>query len=76
MDQPQAEDFRRRLKAITNELGAHRARIHNEINHNIELAYRHLEDASMRLGKAIQAINGGANVYDKEQVPDSKDAAE
>jgi hypothetical protein len=32
---------------------------------NIVLAYRHLEDASMRLGKAIQALDGGVSVYDK-----------
>jgi hypothetical protein len=29
------------------------------------LAYRHLEDASMRLGKVIQALDGGVSVYDK-----------
>lgn len=33
---------------------------------NIVLAYRHLEDASMRLGKAIQAEDGGTSVYDRE----------
>ncbi len=32
---------------------------------NVMLAYRHLEDASMRLGKAIQALDGGVSVYDK-----------
>jgi hypothetical protein len=32
---------------------------------NLMLAYRHLEDASMRLGKVIQAINGGVSVYDR-----------
>lgn len=32
---------------------------------NLTLAYRHLEDASMRLGKAIQAADGGVSVYDK-----------
>lgn len=32
---------------------------------NIMLAYRHLEDATMRLGKAIQAYDGGQSVYDK-----------
>jgi hypothetical protein len=32
---------------------------------NVMLAYRHLEDASMRLGKVIQALDGGASVYDK-----------
>lgn len=33
---------------------------------NLTLAYRHLEDASMRLGKAVQATDGGESVYDKE----------
>ena len=33
---------------------------------NLMLAYRHLEDASMRLGKAIQAHDGGVSVYDKD----------
>jgi hypothetical protein len=32
---------------------------------NLMLAYRHLEDASMRLGKAIQAADGGVSVYDR-----------
>ncbi len=32
---------------------------------NVMLAYRHLEDASMRLGKAIQALDGGVSVYDR-----------
>lgn len=32
---------------------------------NLTLAYRHLEDASMRLGKAIQARDGGVSVYDR-----------
>jgi hypothetical protein len=32
---------------------------------NLMLCYRHLEDASMRLGKAIQAHDGGVSVYDK-----------
>lgn len=31
---------------------------------NVMLAYRHLEDASMRLGKVIQALDGGVSVYD------------
>ena len=30
---------------------------------NIMLAYRHLEDAAMRLGKAVQAYDGGISVY-------------
>jgi hypothetical protein len=36
-----------------------------EATANVMLAYRHLEDASMRLGKAIQALDGGVSVYDK-----------
>jgi hypothetical protein len=32
---------------------------------NIVLAYRHLEDGSMRLGKVLQALDGGVSVYDK-----------
>jgi len=36
---------------------------------NATIAYRKLEDASMRLGKAIQALDGGVSVYDKTQVP-------
>jgi hypothetical protein len=32
---------------------------------NAMLATRHLEDARMRLGKVIQAYDGGVSVYDK-----------
>lgn len=32
---------------------------------NVTLAYRHIEDAIMRLGKAIQAYDGGKSVYAK-----------
>jgi hypothetical protein len=35
-----------------------------EVMANLTLAYRHLEDASMRIGKAIQARDGGKSVYD------------
>lgn len=34
-----------------------------EILANIMIAYRHLEDARMRIGKAIQAYDGGTSVY-------------
>lgn len=37
-----------------------------EVIANITLTYRHLEDASMRLGKVLQAFDGGVSVYDKE----------
>ena len=33
---------------------------------NIILSYRHIEDAIMRLGKAIQAHDGGVSIYDKK----------
>jgi hypothetical protein len=36
-----------------------------EAKANIMLAFRHLEDARMRLGKVIQAFDGGTSVYDK-----------
>ena len=38
---------------------------HGEILANIMLAYRHLEDARMRMGKAIQARDGGTSCYPK-----------
>jgi hypothetical protein len=31
------------------------------------LSYRHLEDARMRLGKTIQALDGGVSVYDRTE---------
>jgi hypothetical protein len=37
---------------------------YDEMVANIELAYRHLEDARMRLGKALQAAEGGYSRYD------------
>ena len=36
---------------------------HSEMRANIMLAYRHLEDARMRIGKVIQAHGGGKSVY-------------
>jgi hypothetical protein len=38
----------------------------SDVGANITLAYRHLEDASMRLGKALQALDGGVSVYDRD----------
>ena len=38
---------------------------HDEMRTNIMLAYRHLEDARMRIGKVIQAHDGGVSCYDK-----------
>lgn len=36
---------------------------HGEMKANVMLAFRHLEDLRMRLGKAIQAFDGGTSVY-------------
>lgn len=71
VEKSECEDFRRRLKVIADEIALYRSREQpGEVGANLTLAYRHLEDASMRLGKAIQAIDGGISVYDKTQVPD------
>ncbi|MDB4876430.1 MAG: hypothetical protein JWM41_2876 [Gemmatimonadetes bacterium] len=45
--------------------GAAIAHPNREVVANATLAYRHLEDASMRLGKALQALDGGVSVYDR-----------
>jgi hypothetical protein len=37
-----------------------------EMAANIVLSFRHLEDASMRLGKAIQAYDGGVSCYNAD----------
>jgi len=37
----------------------------SEMIANLKLAYRHLEDARMRLGKVIQAYDGGKSCYPK-----------
>lgn len=36
-----------------------------ELMANVSLAFRHCEDARMRLGKAIQALEGGVSIFDK-----------
>lgn len=71
-----AKEFRTKIKDLATELksdlrdcAAHvpEGQIHDiaELYANITLAYRHLEDSAMRLGKAIQARDGGSSVYDK-----------
>ena len=61
--------LRRELKPLADKIRAAARTGHIEANENIILAFRHLEDASMRLGKAIQALDGGASVYAKDEVP-------
>ena len=38
---------------------------HSEMKANIMLAYRHLEDARMRIGKVLQAAGDGVSILDK-----------
>ena len=38
---------------------------HGEMKANTMLAFRHLEDARMRLGKVMQQIQGGRSKYDE-----------
>lgn len=73
MDVKDCEQLRREIKAVADRLRTllpDDARpMWGEAGANAMLAYRHLEDASLRLGKCIQAIDGGVSVYDKTQVP-------
>ena len=38
---------------------------HDEMEANIMLTYRHLEDARMRVGKILQAAGDGVSILDK-----------
>jgi hypothetical protein len=77
LDKAECERLRRAIKPIAEELmvlyretrAAPMGSNAGETLANAMLAYRHLEDASMRLGKAIQALDGGTSVYDQTQVP-------
>lgn len=75
METRDCEGLRREIKAIAEKLWELRPKTGYgepaEAYANLTLAYRHLEDASMRLGKAIQALDGGVSVYDITQVPRS-----
>jgi len=52
------------LKSVVQQSEVDQVENRGEVMANLTLAYRHLEDASMRLGKAIQSADGGASVYD------------
>lgn len=39
---------------------------------NLTLAFRHLEDARMRIGKCMQQLQGGVSIYDKQENPHLK----
>ena len=36
-----------------------------EVTYNLVATYRHFEDARMRMGKVMQALDGGTSVYDQ-----------
>lgn len=70
------KDLRTEIKAVAAKIAAmHVAPVftmeeqysgqQDEMHANITLSYRHLEDAAMRLGKAIQAYDEGKSCYDK-----------
>jgi hypothetical protein len=40
-----------------------------EVSANIMISIRHLEDARMRLGKALQYLGDGVSVYDNQKKP-------
>ena len=68
------EQLRRANKGIADDLWAIRGETGDEttpeeVMPNLTLAYRHLEDAAMRLGKVMQALDGGTSVYDRSQTP-------
>jgi hypothetical protein len=85
---PVAQDFylranyiRKEIKNIAHEANELRLRLcgfvltDGEAVANATLAYRHLEDASMRLGKVLQALDGGVSVYDKATTVGAPDDA-
>lgn len=53
------------LKAAAGMLGTKEREDRGEVFANLMLSYRHLEDASMRLGKVLQYRDGGVSAYDK-----------
>jgi FtsZ-binding cell division protein ZapB len=69
------KEVARKVKALTESLKAapksndpERAAMDSEVIAQSILSYRHLEDASMRLGKVKQYNNEGESVYDKNVV--------
>ena len=56
------DSLKKEFKPVTSEQNV------GEIMANLTLAYRHVEDASMRIGKVKQHINNGESIYDKNVV--------
>jgi hypothetical protein len=59
-----AEVARMKLSIVETAIGDQRA----EALSNLQLAHRHLEDGRMRLGKVIQALEGGVSILDHPEV--------
>jgi hypothetical protein len=65
------ENYNAMRESIQNQIGSLRLNLpvvrpmHPEVGANTMLAIRHLEDARMRLGKAIQYAEDGISCYDK-----------
>lgn len=65
------EYWRKKIKELADDMMQawhDQGSVDGEVLANFMLSYRHLEDASMRLGKCIQHLDGGVSVYDKTQV--------
>ena len=56
------DSLKKEFKPVTSEQNV------GEIMANLTLAYRHVEDASMRIGKVKQHINNGESIYGKNVV--------
>lgn len=67
-------DIRAGLKKIGEDLWTIRQVVidrhagNSEVIANATISYRSIEDASMRLGKCLQHLDGGASVYDPKTV--------
>lgn len=48
--------------------------VHTSMRSNMGLVFRHLEDARMRTGKALQAMRGGVSILDKPPFKDGEKA--
>lgn len=59
-------------KRLITEPGTGDKELDSEAIANAVLAFRHLEDAAMRLGKVLQALNGGVSQYDNSGVVNQK----
>jgi outer membrane receptor for Fe3+-dicitrate len=71
----EGHELRKEIKRIAERVRMYSLRASNEVFHgtsnigemiaNAKLSYRHLEDAAMRIGKALQAYQGVVSILDK-----------